>query len=110
MDDATRRYLLPKRVQPLGVPYTIDKAKILDLTKQMFDTPLTGTLQHAFESYVAECMNHIAARAYDEQFKPPPTQQTSHDKLMLPSSKNLDFFVVRKKYKYPNNAEKHVPT
>ena len=68
MDDATRRYLLPKKVQPLGVPYTIDKAKILDLTKQMFDTPLTGTLQHAFESYVAECMNHIAARAYDEQF------------------------------------------
>jgi hypothetical protein len=107
MDDATRMYLLPKRVQPLGLPYTVDKAKILDLTKEMFDTPMTGSLQLAFDAYVAECMTHLMHKEYEGFEKPPPCQLTTHDKILFPVNKNLDFFVKRKKSKGNSNARLH---
>ena len=107
MDDATRMYLLPKRVQPLGLPYTVDKAKILDLTKEMFDTPMTGSLQLAFDAYVAECMTYLMHREYEGLEKQPPCQLTTHDKILFPVNKNLDFFVIRKKSKGNSNARLH---
>jgi hypothetical protein len=98
MDDATRMYLMPKKVQPLGVPYTVDKDKILELTKELLARPMTGSLQTAFDSYVAECMQYLMHKEYDALEKQQPCQLTNHDKLLFPTKKNLDFFVKRKKY------------
>jgi hypothetical protein len=99
MDDATRMYLLPKRVQPLGVPFTVDKERVLEMTRQLLDSKMTGNLQNAFDAYVTECMMYLIARDYDNVERTAPEQRTNHDKLMLPSAKNLDFFVKRKKNK-----------
>ena len=112
MDDATRMYLLPKRVQPLGVPYTVDKERIMQLTNELFDTPMTGSLQLAFEAYVAECMTHMMHKEYAPASQ--PCQLIEQDKLLFPVKRNLDFFVKRKKYKVNLNArfhaEKNLPT
>jgi hypothetical protein len=112
MDDATRLYLLPKRVQPLGSPYTVDKERILACTKELLDTPMTGSLQTAFDSYVAECMNYLMHKDYESIDKQQPCQLTEHDKILFPVKKNLDFFVKRKKYKVNLNtrlyAEKNI--
>jgi hypothetical protein len=114
MDDATRMYLLPKRVQPLGVPYTVDSERVLSMTKQLLQTPMTGTLQHAFDVYIAECMHYLMHKDYDQLEKLQPEQLTTHDKIMFPVKKNLDFFVHRKKYKVNLNtrlyAEKNIST
>jgi hypothetical protein len=114
MDDATRMFLLPKRVQPLGVPYTVDTPRVLDLTKELLQQPMTGSLQSAFDVYVAECMNYLMHKDYDEEDKKQPSQLTTHDKILFPVKKNLDFFVHRKKYKVNLNtrlyAEKNVST
>jgi hypothetical protein len=99
MDDATRMYLLPKRVQPLAVPFTIEKERVLDMTKQLLDGNMTGNLQKAFDLYVTECMMYLIARDYENVERSAPEQRTRHDRLMLPSRKNLDFFVKRKKNK-----------
>ena len=99
MDDATRLHLMRKGIKPLGTPYVVDEAKILELTKQLLKQKMTGSLQNAFDDYVNECMHHLIAREYDEALKPAPEQRTPHDQLLLPVCKNLDFFVKRKKYK-----------
>jgi hypothetical protein len=114
MDDATRMYLLPKRVQPLGVPYTVDKAKVLGMTKELLDKPMTGSMQAAFDVYLAECMTYLMHKEYEAVEKVQPSQLIEHDKILFPVKKNLDFFVKRKKYKVNLNArlyaEKNVPT
>ena len=107
MDDATRLYLLPKGVQPLGVPYTVDKERILECTKKMLETPMTGSLQTAFDIYVAECMGYLMYKDYDTLEREQPKQLTEHDKLLFPVKKNLDFFVKRKKYKVNLNTRLH---
>ena len=112
MDDATRMYLLPKRVQPLGVPYTVDSDRILGLTKELLQTPMTGSLQAAFDLYVAESMNYLMYKDYEQEQggKAKPSQLTTHDKIMFPVKRNLDFFVHRKKYKVNLNTRLHAET
>ena len=113
MDDATRMYLLPKRVQPLGVPYTVDKAKVLGLTKELLDKPNTGSIQAAFDAYIAECMTYLMHKEYEAVGKVQPSQLIEHDKILFPVKKNLDFFVKRKISKVNLNArlyaEKNLP-
>jgi hypothetical protein len=99
MDDATRMYLLPKRMQPLAVPFTVDKVRVLDLTKQLLEKQMTGSLQTAFDLYVTECMTHIMARDSVVDDRTASTQHIIQDRILLPSRKNLDFFVKRKKNK-----------
>ena len=97
MDDATRKFLLPKNTRTLPLPYTIDKAKVLDLTKRLLDKSLTGSIQDAFEKYIDECMAHIVYIESEELPKHVPTQRIEEDKLLLPQTKSLDYFVKRKK-------------
>ena len=93
MDDATRQFLIDPRIRPLRVPFSIDKAQVLEITAQLLDrNDLTGTLRDTFDAYVGACME------YNMQRVAVPTVQNVHypcDNLLLPP-KRLATFVVRK--------------
>ena len=86
MDDPTIQFLISKRIQVLQKKHKLDplyKDKIIGLTKQMMESPFDGPIQHAFDSYVSECMKHLTR--VDTPYKEPP--QTTYDKLLFPTKK-----------------------
>ena len=87
---------------------------MLGLTKELLDRPMTGSLQTAFDAYLAECMTYMMHKEYEAVEKVQPSQLIEHDKILFPVKKNLDYFVKRKISKPNLNArlyaEKNVPS
>ena len=62
MDDATMRYLVQRRIEYAKPKESFDpiyRPRILDMTQQLMDQPLTGAVRDAFEVYVSECIAHF---------------------------------------------------
>ena len=64
MDDATYRHLIQKRIRYEKpkmdiLPY---QAQVLELTNQLFEHKMNGSLQAAFDAYVAECIHHLSQK------------------------------------------------
>ena len=91
MDDATLRYLIPKKMKIPGVPYVIDKASILEITNRLLDGDMTESLKDAFEVYVDACMTYSLRR---DTVKSAPATPIYADTLF--QSKRLTTFVKRK--------------
>ena len=64
MDDATYRYLIQKRIryEKPKVDILPFKNQVLELTTQMFETKMNGSLQASFDAYVAECIHHLSEK------------------------------------------------
>jgi len=87
MDDATIRYLIPKRIQVSGKKNQFDpsyKKKIMDLTAQMMEEPFQGSIQIAFDNYISECMSHL--KRIEEPIRDDPPKNI-HDPILYPSKK-----------------------
>lgn len=64
MDDATYRFLIQKRIhyEKPKVDTAPFKSQVIDLTTQLFDHKMEGSLQVAFDNYVAECVHHLTKK------------------------------------------------
>jgi hypothetical protein len=80
----------PKKTAP---PY--EEAEVLQLTQRLLRKELCGgSLQTAFDAYIAECANHLHQQK--AALPPPPAPPTAHDHLLMPV-KNITNFVRRRK-------------
>lgn len=64
MDDATYKYLIQKRIhyEKPKIDSTPFKSQVIDLTTKLFDHKMDGSLQTAFDNYVAECIHHLTQK------------------------------------------------
>ena len=95
MDDATRKYLIRPGIKTPGIPYVVDYARVLDLTKQLTEHKLEGAVQDAFDAYVAECMTYLYQRDFENTGRP-VAPVTQYDNMLLPP-KNITAFVKVKR-------------
>ena len=91
MDDATLRYLIPKKIKIPGVPYVIDKTCVQDLTTRLLNGDVPESLKDPFEAYVDACMTYNMRR---ESVSSAPSTPLFADTLCAP--KRLTAFVKRK--------------
>jgi len=78
MDDATYKHLIQKRIHyekpklDMG-PF---KPQILELTQRLLDHKMNGSLQTAFDNYVAECIHHLSEKREEIVLQPPLPMDT----------------------------------
>ena len=68
MDDATYTHLIKKRIHYEKPKREIEpfKSQIVDLTNQLLENKMSGSLQVAFDAYVAECIHHLSQKKEEE--------------------------------------------
>lgn len=73
MDDATYKYLIQKRIhyEKPKIDSTPFKSQVLDLTTKLFDHKMDGSLQMAFDNYVAECVHHLTQKKEEVTLQSP---------------------------------------
>jgi hypothetical protein len=97
MDDATYKYLIQKRIQYEKPKMDVApfKSQILDLTSQLFDHKMSGELQTAFDTYVAECVHHLTEKKEEVVL---PQLPLPADTLMY-KPKKVNVFMLKSKRK-----------
>jgi len=92
MDEATRKYLIPKKLIKLPVPFTVDKETVMEITSQLLDrNDLTGELREAFDAYIGACMEYN-----NQRHTVVPATILAYDSILLPP-KTISAFVKRTK-------------
>lgn len=96
MDDATFKHLINRRIHHMPEKHIFDmkyKDKIIEITTQMMDQKLTGSIQDAFETYASECIAHFKRMETPPPIVPLPSLEC--DKIMFPPKK-INTFVTKK--------------
>jgi len=71
MDDATYTHLIKKRIHYQKPKQEIEpfKSQIVDLTTTLLENKMCGSLQVAFDNYIAECIHHLNEKKKEKEEK-----------------------------------------
>lgn len=97
MDDATMRYLVQRRIEyakPKELFDPIYRPRILEMTQQLMDQPMTGAVRDAFEVYVSECIVHFKR----QDMAPVEIPMLECDKMLYPKKLKLKQNNIRQMY------------